>query len=78
MVEANPSGTSQTCLCGRDVRKTLAVRVHRCDGCGLIAPRDVVSALLILRLGRSLMSGHASLQKPPASAGGGVTKSMIK
>ena len=60
MVEANPAGTSQYCLCGREVRKTLAVRVHRCDGCGLVAPRDVVSAQLILRLGRSLASSNVA------------------
>ena len=53
LVEANPAGTSQYCLCGREVCKTLAVRVHRWDGCGLVAPRDVVSALLTLRLSLS-------------------------
>ena len=53
-VEVNPAGTSQHCLCGCEVRKTLAVRVHRCPKCGLVAPRDLVSAQLILRLGRSL------------------------
>ena len=57
MVEVNPAGTSQHCLCRHKVRKTLAVRVHRCTGCGLVAPRDVVSAQLILRL---------SLSKPRA------------
>ena len=60
LVEANPSGTSQYCLCGREVRKTLAVRVHRCNGCGLVAPRDTVSAILILRLGRSLASANVT------------------
>ena len=56
VVEVNPAGTSQHCLCGCEVRKTLTVRVHRCPECGLVAPRDVVSAQLILRLGRSLAS----------------------
>lgn len=56
VVEVNPAGTSQHCLCGCEVRKTLAVRVHRCLECGLVAPRDVLSAQLILRLGRSLAS----------------------
>ena len=54
VVKVNPAGTSQRCLCGREVRKGLSERVHRCSGCGLTAPRDTVSALLILRLGRSL------------------------
>ena len=60
VVEVNPSGTSQHCLCGCGVRKTLAVRVHRCPECGLVAQRDVVSAQLILRLGRSLASANVA------------------
>ena len=60
LVEVNPAGTSQYCLCGREVRKTLTVRVHRCDACGLVAPRDLVSALIILRLGRSLASANVA------------------
>jgi len=53
-VQSNPAGTSQYCLCGVEVRKTLAVRIHHCHDCGLVKPRDEVSAILILRLGRSL------------------------
>ena len=60
VVEVNPAGTSQHCLCGCEVRKTLAVRVHRCAECGLVSPRDVVSAQLILRLGRSLASANVA------------------
>ena len=60
VVEVNPAGTSQRCLCGHEVRKTLAMRVHRCNACGLTAPRDVVSAQLILRLGRSLASANVA------------------
>ena len=60
VVEVNPAGTSQHCLCGLEVRKTLAVRVHRCPECGLVAPRDIVSAQLILRLGRSLASANVA------------------
>jgi hypothetical protein len=37
---------SQTCLCGAEVRKTLADRVHDCPDCGLTGDRDLVSALL--------------------------------
>jgi putative transposase len=32
-----PRGTSQTCLCGAEVRKTLKERWHKCDSCGLSA-----------------------------------------
>jgi putative transposase len=53
-VAVNPRGTSQTCLCGARVPKTLATRQHKCPECGLSAPRDLVSAQLILRLGQSL------------------------
>ena len=38
----------QICLCGAEVRKTLAVREHRCLSCGLVADRDHISAQLIL------------------------------
>jgi hypothetical protein len=37
---------SQTCLCGAQVRKTLADRVHTCPDCGLLGDRDLVSGLL--------------------------------
>jgi hypothetical protein len=37
---------SQTCLCGAEVRKSLADRVHSCPACGLVGDRDMVSALL--------------------------------
>ena len=53
LVKVDPRGTSQTCLCGARVPKTLKVRRHECDSCGLSAPRDHVSAQLILRLGLS-------------------------
>jgi putative transposase len=52
----NPSGTSQTCTCGAPVPKTLSQRWHECLACGLSLARDHVSALLVLRLGRSLVS----------------------
>ena len=67
LVKVNPSGTSQNCLCGTPVPKTLKERWHQCPNpeCGLSLPRDVVSAKLILRLGLSLQAltvdaqGHA-------------------
>jgi putative transposase len=55
VVAVNPRGTSQTCLCGAPVPKTLSQRWHQCVECGLSAPRDHVSAQLIERLGLSLL-----------------------
>ncbi len=48
LLRASTSTTklSQTCLCGAQVTKALADRVHRCTLCGLIADRDMVSAAL--------------------------------
>jgi hypothetical protein len=42
---------SQTCLCGAEVRKTLADRVHACPQCGLTGDRDLVSAILGAHVG---------------------------
>jgi putative transposase len=56
LVKVDPRGTSQTCVCGTAVPKTLAERWHECPACGLSAARDVVSAQVILqraRIGRS-------------------------
>jgi len=55
LVHVNPRGTSQTCLCGASVPKTLAQRWHQCEQCGLSTARDYVSAQLILGLGLSLL-----------------------
>ncbi|MFN7945974.1 MAG: transposase [Blastocatellia bacterium] len=61
VVKVDPRGTSQTCLCGARVPKTLSQRWHECESCGLSAPRDHVSAQLILRLGLSLCAGTRPL-----------------
>src|SRR5437868_10248353 len=56
LVKVDPRGTSQVCVCGAAVPKTLAERWHERPACGLSAPRDVVSAQVILqraRIGRS-------------------------
>lgn len=45
---AEANGTSQECSnCGAIVRKSLAVRVHKCSTCGLILDRDVNAAINI-------------------------------
>ncbi|MBC7121128.1 MAG: IS200/IS605 family element transposase accessory protein TnpB, partial [Candidatus Methanosuratus sp.] len=42
----NPNGTSQICSgCGMEVRKSLAVRMHRCPNCGLEIDRDLNAAI---------------------------------
>ncbi len=56
-VRVNPAGTSQTCICGAEVRKTLADRWHLCLSCGLSASRDHVSAQVILSRGQADLSG---------------------
>jgi putative transposase len=48
----NPRGTSQTCLCGAKVGKKLSDREHLCTACGLMAPRDLVSAQVVLQRAR--------------------------
>jgi putative transposase len=54
--------TSQDCSgCGARVRKTLAVREHRCIACGLVLSRDHNAAININgRAGRSGMDARAS------------------
>jgi putative transposase len=54
IVKVNPMGTSQRCICGALVPKTLKDRWHHCPICQLSVPRDHASALEILRLGLSL------------------------
>lgn len=43
----NPAGTSQECICGNPVPKDLSIRIHSCPSCGLVMPRDQVSANII-------------------------------
>jgi putative transposase len=47
-VRKDPRRTSQECTCGASVPKTLRDRWHLCTACGLSAPRDYVSAQVIL------------------------------
>jgi putative transposase len=53
LVRVDPRGTSQRCICGAFVRKTLRDRWHACLACQLSISRDHASALEILRLGLS-------------------------
>ncbi len=47
IIEIKAWNTSQYCICGNKVKKSLAVRTHKCTRCGLELDRDVVSALVI-------------------------------
>ena len=57
LLKVPPHGTSQICSsCGEKVKKSLAVRVHRCDSCGLVLDRDHNAAINILqRCARSVL-----------------------
>ena len=52
LVQVDPRGTSQRCVCGAPVPKTLADRWQACPACGLSAARDVVRAQVTLRCAR--------------------------
>jgi len=55
VVKVNPKNTSQACSkCGNIVRKTLAIRTHKCPHCGLELDRDLNSARNILLKGIGL------------------------
>ena len=50
--EVIPNGTSQNCSgCGMEVKKSLAVRTHKCPYCGLEIDRDWNAAINILNRG---------------------------
>ncbi len=52
MVEVEPYNTTIECSrCGNKVPKSLAVRIHRCDRCGLVMDRDYNASLNILQRG---------------------------
>lgn len=67
VIHVDPRGTSQTCVCGMSVPKTLADRWHDCPSCGLSASRDHVSAQVILQ-----RAGN-----PPSSANVEVVVSCV-
>ena len=53
IVKVNPKNTSQSCSgCGRLVRKSLAVRTHKCPYCLLVLDRDLNASLNIKSRGR--------------------------
>ena len=55
LLKVSPNGTSQRCSgCGYTKKKSLAVRIHRCDSCGLVLDRDHNAAINILRAASAL------------------------
>jgi len=67
-------GNSQTCLCGAQVPKTLKDREHVCPECGLLGPRDVVSANIVMQIafGRNLLRKVEEVVNSTKSAAGQV------
>lgn len=62
VVPVPPQYTSQVCSgCETIVAKSLRVRMHRCDGCGLELDRDVNAARNILALGLSVCDPTSAL-----------------
>lgn len=56
MIEVEPAYTSINCSrCSNPVSKTLAVRTHRCNNCGLVIDRDYNASLNILYRGLSYL-----------------------
>ncbi|ERN42478.1 transposase [Rubidibacter lacunae KORDI 51-2] len=65
-------GTSQECPdCGVEVRKDLSTRIHHCDNCGSIKPRDVASGQVISSRGQRVIETACE----GAAAGAEVTQS---
>ena len=56
-IKVDPHGTSQECVCGATVRKTLRERTHDCPECVLVLGRDHCSAVIIERRGRRRRGG---------------------
>jgi putative transposase len=56
MIEVEPHNTTIDCSrCGNKVQKSLAVRIHRCDRCGLAMDRDYNASLNILQKGLQIL-----------------------
>ena len=61
----SPNGTTQKCSgCGETVKKSLAVRIHHCDSCGLVLDRDHNAAINIKGVASTLRGGVAVVNAP--------------
>ena len=55
-IKVSPKNTSQNCSrCGERVQKSLSIRIHSCNKCGLILDRDVNAAKNILTLAQGVL-----------------------
>ncbi len=61
IIEIEAGCTSQYCICGNEVKKSLAIRTHKCRRCGLEVDRDVMSAILIKALALDDTVGTAGI-----------------
>ena len=70
----NPKGTSQMCSgCGAEVKKSLAVRTHKCPHCGLVMDRDWNAALNIRRRGLEKIGQELSKSITPVEMFAGMS-----
>jgi putative transposase len=70
VVKVNPYNTSQICSgCGHIVKKTLAVRIHKCPHCGLELDRDINAARNILATALSITGSDGAIGDSLAVAG---------
>ena len=68
LIDPYKARASQTCLCGAHTgKKKLSERTHACISCGLVAPRDMVSAALVRELA---LAGEQSWNEELAKASG--------
>ena len=69
-------GNSQTCLCEAPVPKTLKDREHICPACGLVGPRDVVSANIVMQIafGRNLLQQAPKVVESSTVAGQAIVR----
>lgn len=59
---------SQTCpQCGNVKKKTLSERLHHCNACGYLAPRDIASAQVVLNWA---IRKHTASANPSGTGGG--------
>ncbi|MEX2738175.1 MAG: RNA-guided endonuclease InsQ/TnpB family protein [Candidatus Wukongarchaeota archaeon] len=66
VVEVNPRGTTQECYkCGKEVKKSLAVRIHKCPYCGLEIERDYNSSFVVLKRGLEELLGQGLSEFTP-------------
>jgi putative transposase len=64
VIEVYSPNTSIDCsYCGHKVPKSLAVRIHRCDKCGIVLDRDHNAAINILQRGLKQLSLLAAKTK---------------